>query len=245
MMNAYNDYNVPWIIGSLVFCWGSIFVLIRTILGEFSVVISPFFGALMAHSASFLSTSLIEEEHQTFYFLWPTMIFILFWRYAKKSFFANFLIPKFFLVLLLHRLGREWNRTGDKWKHLEDVGDILAKFVRPKFNTCVQKLIVRSKYFRFRPENIYILTVLSFVSAALGTILISKRLKTNLSKLTFCLGMIFVAWYRYQSDWNQFQYGHLGNLFEPKNDYLDIFQSHLGSEMRLFYGCIVNFTSQK
>ena len=144
------------------------------------------------HSVSFFSSSFIEEEHQTWYFLLQTLNVVLLLRaislnyvnkkeekiqnmsddsYSKqhitndipsqhesllqrkplKS--QNLGIKKqetqigvmhsgtssesrriqaviaCSVLLLLTRVARTWNQTGDKWSHLPDVGDWLLQYV--------------------------------------------------------------------------------------------------------------------
>lgn len=131
------------------------------------------FGTVL-HSLSLLGTSLVEEEHQTVYFLNTTLHLCLIFKIISHNLQGshscqvykpvhcnsrkeeeeedkNFmhlpmqvkqekgelsLLEKAYLpqnkilVLLalsmgLSRILRAWNATGDKWRHLEDLGDIL------------------------------------------------------------------------------------------------------------------------
>lgn len=101
-------------------------------------------GALL-HTVSFGGSSFIEEEHQTWYFLWASTITYFFYRYSTKLL-AHYrygltsvkvrtgmnpscddtrhqaeLCVKLFLLLIGHRVLRKLNSTGDKWAHLPDV----------------------------------------------------------------------------------------------------------------------------
>lgn len=62
------------------------------------------------------STSFIEEQHQTVYFVTQTMMVLLAFR-------TRSLRP--FSLMALIRLARSWNQTGDKWAHLPDIADWL------------------------------------------------------------------------------------------------------------------------
>ncbi|XP_026284585.1 GPI ethanolamine phosphate transferase 2 isoform X1 [Frankliniella occidentalis] len=81
-------------------------------------------GSLL-HTISLSASSLIEEEHQTWYFLWITFMLILFFS-------SSFSDPKFsfhqfqlFSIMLGHRILRKLNQTGDKWASLPDIADWL------------------------------------------------------------------------------------------------------------------------
>ena len=66
------------------------------------------------HLLSLFSSSFIEEEHQTWYFLFSTYLFIS--TIEQKS-------MNNFILLILSRLIRNWNQTGNKWLHLTDIAD--------------------------------------------------------------------------------------------------------------------------
>lgn len=130
------------------------------------------FGTCL-HSLSLLGTSLVEEEHQTLYFLTTTLHLCLIFKIIiynlqssntcqghKSSAYTisrekeddnsymhlpiqvkqdkcelsllekaylpqNKILVLLALSLVLSRILRAWNATGDKWRHLEDLGDIL------------------------------------------------------------------------------------------------------------------------
>lgn len=68
---------------------------------------------------SMSATSLIEEEHQVWYFLWTTIL--MFMAAADLRF-----LGKWIVLLILHRILRKLNQTGDKWSHIPDIGDWLV-----------------------------------------------------------------------------------------------------------------------
>lgn len=97
-------------------------------------------------------TSFIEEEHQTWYFFWSSLTFlilaytakILLDYYQKKSEnatevqdkesltarmdkTAKRLGPRWIGLMILHRFLRRLNQTGDKWAFLPDIGDWLSE----------------------------------------------------------------------------------------------------------------------
>lgn len=73
-------------------------------------------GALL-HLLSLFSTSLIEEEHQLWYFLFSTLCIFMF-HFNKSG---------LFLLLISHKVLRCINQTGDQWASLPDVGDWFNK----------------------------------------------------------------------------------------------------------------------
>jgi len=66
------------------------------------------------HIISLFSSSFIEEEHQCWYYLLSTYLLII--TIEEKSL-------KNLFLLILSRLIRSWNQTGNKWLHLSDIGD--------------------------------------------------------------------------------------------------------------------------
>ena len=110
------------------------------------------YSGIVLHALSLLSSSFVEEEHQTFYFYIMTMevIFVLLVVYDffnrnynmihgnittkskakshwKENFSAIKLLLACFLLMVLSRIVRALNQTGDKWAHLTDLGDWLMR----------------------------------------------------------------------------------------------------------------------
>ena len=69
---------------------------------------------------SLLSTSFIEEEHQTSYFLLLSLLCLLSLNINHRSEAVSLAV-----ILTLHRALRTFNQTGDKWSHLPDTSDWL------------------------------------------------------------------------------------------------------------------------
>ena len=69
---------------------------------------------------SLMSSSFIEEEHQTSYFFLTTFILL-----ATQSPMSRTRVLRMSVTLLLHRVLRNFNQTGDKWSHLPDITDWL------------------------------------------------------------------------------------------------------------------------
>lgn len=87
------------------------------------------------------SSSFIEEEHQTWYYFTPSLLVFLtlqnfcndvklVWKkdIATNVLFNEFWKMRFVFILMFTIIGcRRLNQTGDKWRHLVDIGDILLK----------------------------------------------------------------------------------------------------------------------
>ncbi|XP_017882282.1 GPI ethanolamine phosphate transferase 2 [Ceratina calcarata] len=93
-------------------------------------------GAL-AHAISFGGSSFVEEEHQTWYFYWVTILTLLLYNSISKFFvhsrandkkhFYKHIIVKLSLLLIGHRIFRKLNSTGDKYAHLPDIAGYLLE----------------------------------------------------------------------------------------------------------------------
>ena len=76
------------------------------------------------------SSSYIEEQHQTFYFLTQTTFILMIYFECQNSSKTEKTTNSYLLILLsllTLRLARTLNQTGDKWSHLPDVSDWLLK----------------------------------------------------------------------------------------------------------------------
>ena len=79
-----------------------------------------FFLGFVIFLASLFTSSLVEEEHQTWYFLLTTASLI----YSFRAFLrdnSSAAIP--IALVVIQRLMRSWNMSGNKWLHLMDIGD--------------------------------------------------------------------------------------------------------------------------
>ncbi|KAL1131775.1 hypothetical protein AAG570_011388 [Ranatra chinensis] len=75
------------------------------------------FIGVALQTVSLGSSSMVEEEHQVWYFLFVSMC--LYFMYKRSG------SKKMLIVLMFHRFLRNLNQTGDKWANLSDVGDWL------------------------------------------------------------------------------------------------------------------------
>jgi ethanolamine phosphate transferase 2 subunit G len=81
-------------------------------------------GLFIFHALCLTSSSFIEEEHQLWYMWIPSSYFFLMAKFRKSEKRA---VWRLAVLLLLHRILREWNRTGNKWADLPDIGDWLRE----------------------------------------------------------------------------------------------------------------------
>ncbi|KYN39828.1 GPI ethanolamine phosphate transferase 2 [Trachymyrmex septentrionalis] len=95
----------------------------------------------MMHIISFCGSSYIEEEHQTWYFFWSTLIAYFAYKYFTKLFelmhYRNnivgsieYYVEHCVMLLLLfwgHIFLRKLNSTGNKWAHLPDIAQWLKE----------------------------------------------------------------------------------------------------------------------
>lgn len=80
------------------------------------------------HGVSFVSSSFIEEEHLTWYFVTTTVVLILCFYYSRLSVYSPLLtFRKGLVIMALLRVLRSWNSTGDKWAHVPDIADWLGE----------------------------------------------------------------------------------------------------------------------
>ena len=94
---------------------------------------------LLLHSFSFLSSSFIEEEHQTLYFFSATLLLYssINTEIKNKERGWRGQVLSAGIALGLHRLLRGFNQTGDKWRHLPDISDNLNLQPNLRFNLFV------------------------------------------------------------------------------------------------------------
>ncbi|CAL7933068.1 unnamed protein product [Xylocopa violacea] len=96
------------------------------------------FGALV-HAISLGGSSFVEEEHQTWYFYWVTILVLLLYKSIARFFvhlqtcksYQQHLdaqnCVKLLLLLIGHRILRKLNSTGDKYANLPDIAAFLIE----------------------------------------------------------------------------------------------------------------------
>ncbi|CAF1347512.1 unnamed protein product [Adineta steineri] len=111
------------------------------------------------HIISLFSSSFIEEEHQTWYYLLSTYLLIR--TIEEKSF-------KYLFMLILSRLIRSWNQTGNKWLNIPDIGDFLN-----------------------RSENVVYLFTIHFLSSIIFIYLLNKSKRSSITYLLPIIVLIY------------------------------------------------------
>lgn len=96
----------------------------------------------LCHTFSLASSSFIEEEHQTWYYFTPSLLVFLTFKNVYndvKRVWQDYHESKTILlsevwnmrsvltVMISIVICRRLNQTGDKWRHLIDIGDILSR----------------------------------------------------------------------------------------------------------------------
>ena len=131
---------------------------------------------------SLFSSSFIEEEHQIWYFLEITQLYLIIFN-RKKEIESEYLVS-ITLLLIISRFCRMINQTGNKWIHLKDIGDILKQF-----ETKIPLLIVAG---------------VSLLMIAYLEILKIKK-KTLLKTFLFGINLILIYFYHITTNFEMFQ----------------------------------------
>jgi ethanolaminephosphotransferase len=104
------------------------------------------------HTFSLLSSSFVEEEHQTFYFIYMTILSVLIIKHVASRQWG--LVAQYAVCVALHRFLRAMNQTGDKWKHLPDMSDLINQNENIKFYLFVSSLIITTLLFKHKMFNL-------------------------------------------------------------------------------------------
>lgn len=134
---------------------------IRSTFNDSKLIRFVILGTLL-HTLSLASSSFVEEEHQTWYFMTHTFLLIVCIMSLKKrqneQWFLNAELLKienqpkritvwgvferfffefnWFVLFGLLLIGRRLNQTGDKWLSLPDIGDFLVMEEHRLWNSC-------------------------------------------------------------------------------------------------------------
>ncbi|KAJ1941803.1 major facilitator super transporter protein [Linderina macrospora] len=117
LSRTFSGYDLEAMCSGILFigiATAGLFLLTKRSLGLFSFFAStanwPAVGMVVTYAASVASSSLIEEEHQYWYFWVQTMLVLRLVTSSSKGSLARTL-----LQMCLFRVARAWNQTGQKW----------------------------------------------------------------------------------------------------------------------------------
>ncbi|XP_071954427.1 GPI ethanolamine phosphate transferase 2-like isoform X2 [Antedon mediterranea] len=161
----------------------------------------------VTHTISLMSSSFVEEEHQTWYFLTTTLLVGLFVRsiQVQRSEDAKLI----FVILIICRVLRSWNQTGMKWANLPDIGDWLVRPENAIYLSVVHVLSLAAVYVilserLFSPSNILILLFICLYRHAVGNVVLPVLVPSSYkgiaeARITFVLLLlkIFSAIFNY------------------------------------------------
>ena len=96
------------------------------IVGSFSTTSLFPPASCLVHSLSLQSSSFVEEEHQTVYFLYSSFLLLLLLEHRSAKVFEVKSL-RVLACFTIHRLSSSLHSTGDKWRHLPDVSQWLKE----------------------------------------------------------------------------------------------------------------------
>lgn len=122
-----------------------------------------YFSGIVLFYVSLFASSLVEEEHQTWYFLVNTFLICYipicyFSSNENKKIVLKKSIKQIIILFIIQRLMRSWNQTGVKWVHLMDIGDVLEEVFFPyllMISILVSILIILIYSFTIQPSNVF------------------------------------------------------------------------------------------
>ena len=106
-------------------------------LGSFSPTSLFLPVSCLVHSLSLQSSSFVEEEHQTVYFLYSSFLLLLLLD-QRRAKVVEVKALQVFACLTMHRLASSLHSTGDKWRHLPD----LAQWLKETTHGCTLATIL-------------------------------------------------------------------------------------------------------
>lgn len=133
MAKGRSNFRFSYLALGLILQWSALFFLIfqaLCMLNNVQISIKMFLlVGVILHGVSLVSSSFIEEEHQTWYFLWITLLLLTvihLFRVKRDVFFCDLksILP-WIILCFVHRILRKLNQTGDKWASLPDIKSFL------------------------------------------------------------------------------------------------------------------------
>ena len=166
---------------------------------------------------SLFSSSFIEEEQYLWYYFVPTLCFILMVLRAYITRIIDSFVYKLFIILVLLRVARTWNRTGVKWISISDTGDWLVL-----------------------NQNQHYLVAFLIISSII-MLLVMLNSESYVGNLMLCCGCSFILIYKLLVT-NTYTFGNYGKylakdflaLFIPQFVYIQVFMGFL----LIQFGCM-------
>ncbi|CAI6333296.1 unnamed protein product [Periconia digitata] len=123
MSSTASNYDVPRLVLGASLAVISVFLTLFTLpaftpmspQGLFYTLILVLYSILM------FASSYVEEEHNFWYWATSAWLFYLFISASRKEWTANFILHPAIMVLVLHRIIRRWNQTGQKFAGADDI----------------------------------------------------------------------------------------------------------------------------
>ncbi|PVI02738.1 alkaline phosphatase-like protein [Periconia macrospinosa] len=123
MSSTASNYDVPRLI------IGASLALSSVVLSFFTLPalrpVSPhglyYMLILALYSILMFASSYVEEEHNFWYWATSAWLFYLFVSASRKEWTSNFILHPAIMVLVLHRIIRRWNQTGQKFAGADDI----------------------------------------------------------------------------------------------------------------------------
>merc|ERR1719300_1401362 len=163
---------------------------------------------------SLSSSSFVEEEHQTHYFVFVTNLLVIIFELWSLNVTQNIL-----LILTLHRVLRNMNQTGDKWKHLPDLNYYLQN---PELDFLKKTLFILSVFLlqmmTYRRSKQILSKIIQF--AIFSCIIIQKFAAFPVIIEQICLVLIILNIFVKVKNREE-------KLFLPLLEFLDPFESSL------------------
>ncbi|KAL0279217.1 UNVERIFIED_CONTAM: hypothetical protein PYX00_000822 [Menopon gallinae] len=128
-LRSTSGFNLPCLTLSILLMWMILIVLsfhlLKTLPRPRTVTQYLLLIGTGLYGVSFASTSMIEEEHQTWYFLWSTFCTLSIFESLDRRKFGvsqgfKTALP-WVALMFTHRILRKLNQTGDKWAMLPDI----------------------------------------------------------------------------------------------------------------------------
>lgn len=123
MSSTASNYDVPRLALGASLAVGSVILTLFTLpaLRPVSPQGLSYTLILALYSILMFASSYVEEEHNFWYWATSAWLFYLFVSASRKEWTSNFLLHPAITVLVIHRIIRRWNQTGQKYAGADDI----------------------------------------------------------------------------------------------------------------------------